>query len=391
TTVILAGLVLAFAEKMRTEALASANRLSYLQADAVEQAAEQFVLAQVDEYTTDAVTITEVPAAGLQVGNGYFWILRPNQDEDDQYDFGIADECSKLNISHAPRSGTTITPEQEGDMWMNLPNMTQDVADAIADWHRGGNNPTSDGAESSYYQSLPEQYDCKNNLFETVEELFLVRGVTPQLMFGYDTNRNGVIDANEQSSGGLNASMGSNGPTASRGIYQFLTAWSHGQMPTGGPNPPTTNIGLINVNTAPVTVLECLPGTNNGFLSEADAEAIVSERESGTTTGTRWVQSVLTSRSDYALIRDAITGGSFDYSADIVAVSADGRAFKRVLIVVDCSPTSARSQEATTPSKIIYRRDLTSYGWPLWPELRQSMQSGQGVPSQYQETSENSQ
>jgi type II secretory pathway component PulK len=386
TTVILAGLVLAFAEKMRTEALASANRLSYLQADATEQAAEQWVLAQVDEYTTDAGTITQIPAAGLQVGTGYFWIIQPNPDDDSQLYFGITDECSKLNLNHMPRNGN-LTPEQEGTLLMNLPNMTQDVADAMADWHRSGTNPTSDGAEDSYYQSLPEQYDCKNNVYETVEELMLVKGMTPQLLFGYDLNRNGVIDASEQSAGGLNATLGS-GPNGSCGIFNYLTAYSKGQIVRGGPNPPTTNVGLINVNTAPVEVLECLPGAQGGFLDEADAEAIVAERSGGDTTGTNWVQSVLSSRATYNLIRGAITGGSFDYSADIVAVSGDGRAFKRVRIVVDCSPTSANSQTAVTPSKIIYRRDLTSYGWPLWPELRTSMQTGQGVPSQYQETSE---
>jgi len=39
--VILSGLILVFAQEMRTEAIASANRLSYLQADAVEQGAEK--------------------------------------------------------------------------------------------------------------------------------------------------------------------------------------------------------------------------------------------------------------------------------------------------------------------------------------------------------------
>ena len=73
-------LALVFAQAMRTEALASANRRSQAQADAMELGAEQWVLAQIDEYTTDAYTLTTlVQTDTLSVGSnettGYFWIL----------------------------------------------------------------------------------------------------------------------------------------------------------------------------------------------------------------------------------------------------------------------------------------------------------------------------
>ena len=78
--VVLTGLALVFAQAMRTEALASANRRSQAQADAMELGAEQWVLAQIDEYRTDAYTLTAlVPTDTLSVGStettGYFWIL----------------------------------------------------------------------------------------------------------------------------------------------------------------------------------------------------------------------------------------------------------------------------------------------------------------------------
>ncbi len=65
--------------------------------------------------------------------------------------------------------------------------------------------------------------------------------------------------------------------------------------------------------------------------------------------------------------RAYITGTSFQYSADIVAVSGDGRSFKRVRIVVD-----ARTQ----PAKIVYRKDLTDLGWPLPPDVRTELRPG---------------
>jgi hypothetical protein len=59
------------------------------------------------------------------------------------------------------------------------------------------------------------------------------------------------------------------------------------------------------------------------------------------------------------------------YSADIVAVSGDGRAFKREKIVVNVT---------ASPAKIVYRKDLTSLGWPLTPDIRQDLRSGHGLP-----------
>ncbi len=123
--IILSGLVLVFSMNMRTEALASANRAAAHQADAVELGAEQWVLSVVAQQTTDASAITQTQAAGLQVGNGYFWVLAPYSKTDQQYQFGISDESAKLNINAA------IAPEL-----MALPQTTlqQDIADAIVDW-----------------------------------------------------------------------------------------------------------------------------------------------------------------------------------------------------------------------------------------------------------------
>ena len=86
--VILAGLVLAYAMSMRSESLASGNRLAYAQADAIEQAAEAWTLAQIDSYPADSLTVTETPAEAIQVGTGYFWILHPDPT---QHDLTIGD------------------------------------------------------------------------------------------------------------------------------------------------------------------------------------------------------------------------------------------------------------------------------------------------------------
>jgi general secretion pathway protein K len=52
------------------------------------------------------------------------------------------------------------------------------VADAVVDWLDNDENPRVGGAESSYYLGLPGPYRAKNDLFDTIGELRLLRGVT---------------------------------------------------------------------------------------------------------------------------------------------------------------------------------------------------------------------
>jgi DNA uptake protein ComE-like DNA-binding protein len=84
-------------------------------------------------------------------------------------------------------------------MLMMLPGMTQDIADAILDWMDPDDTPRQYGAERDYYSSLTPSYAPKNGPLESVEELLLVRGVTPQLLFGMDIDRNWMVDSREMS------------------------------------------------------------------------------------------------------------------------------------------------------------------------------------------------
>jgi DNA uptake protein ComE-like DNA-binding protein/competence protein ComGC len=370
-TVILSAMLLVYVQEMRTESVSAANRVSSARADAVEQAAEQWVLAQVEanvsplsssggggasggglsSSSSTTVNPTSIPAEALQVGDGvnvpggYFWILNPDPTQDLLYGFGIVDESSKLNLN-----GATV------DQLMNLPNMTQDVANNIAAW------PSTAGPQGTALN------------YETVEELLMVDNMselTPQFLYGYDLNRDGVIDDNERSAS--NGAAITNGTTQdARGIFNYLTTFSTSATP--GSNGSTTasartpkTIGLINVNTAPVQVLMCVPG-----MTLTNAQQLVSYRSSQSTptTGTSWLTTAI-GRGPAAAMTAYITGVSYQYSADIVAVSNDGRSFKRVRIVVD-----ARAQ----PAAIVYRKDLSNLGWPLPAEVRASMQAGQGVP-----------
>lgn len=134
--------------------------------------------------------------------------------------FGLQNESARLNINALPilekssagmlASVLTATDDAEdsGDdatsdniavsLLLSLPGMTEDVADAILDWLDEDEEVRPFGAEAEYYSTLPTPYVPKNGPVLSVEELLLVRGVTPTLLFGADANRNGVLDGDEQ-------------------------------------------------------------------------------------------------------------------------------------------------------------------------------------------------
>jgi len=139
--------------------------------------------------------------------------------------FGLQNESARLNIntltvleqnSELFDAALALAGEQGDDteaqalgiadsLLMSLPGMTQDTVDAILDWLDSDDESREFGAEAEYYNSLPTPYSPANGPLQTVEELLLVRGVTPNLLFGADINRNGVIDADEQQRFGVTA------------------------------------------------------------------------------------------------------------------------------------------------------------------------------------------
>ncbi len=99
----------------------------------------------------------------------------------------VVDEASKLNIN-------TVTKGQ----LLALPEMLEEIADAIIDWRDEDDTPSTGGAESGYYENLQFAYMARNGPLRTIRELLLVKDVTEELFFGEDTNLNGQLDYNEQ-------------------------------------------------------------------------------------------------------------------------------------------------------------------------------------------------
>lgn len=156
----------------------------------------------------------------LSLEPGRFTVLSPStqQGEFIGVRYGLEDESGRLNLntllladqqssgsqssgsgSSGSASSGSASSGSASSMLMMLPGMTQDIADAILDWMDPDDTPRQYGAERDYYSSLTPSYAPKNGPMESVEELLLVRGVTPQLLFGMDIDRNWMVDSREMS------------------------------------------------------------------------------------------------------------------------------------------------------------------------------------------------
>jgi len=133
--------------------------------------------------------------------SGNFTILANRINDDGNLDgirYGLEDESTRLNINIL-LAADKVLPNGGRTLLMALPGMDmiedpESIADAIMDWIDEDDEPREFGAEFDYYQTLQPPYAPKNGPLETVEELLLVRGMTPQLLFGSDLNRNGLLD-----------------------------------------------------------------------------------------------------------------------------------------------------------------------------------------------------
>jgi type II secretory pathway component PulK len=418
-TLVLSALVLVFSDSMRIAAAVTANNVAAIEADCIASAAVEYVKANLMTSKEEAeATSLETRTAydDMQVGAGYFWVLRSNLEKDREYEFGLTDEAGKINLNTASQ-----------EMLMKLPGMTEELADSIIDWRDSDSDVTGSGAEDDYYLLQPDPYNCKNAPLETVEEILLIKGGTEDILYGEDTNLNGYLDDNENDGDESEPPDNRNGQL-DRGIYDYVTVYSAESnidsegnprinvndsagrsdlqtlltdtfsadkattiMANVGTSSPslvdfflnsgltvdefnqiadrlTTSSdanqpGLINVNTASKPVLLCLPG-----LEEADVDTLVSYRQSrDDLVSVAWVTQVLDETKARG-IGPYITVHSYQCTADIVAISGNGRAYKRYRAVIDVSGTQPR---------IVSWKTMTRFGWPLPESIVTALRKGQ--------------
>jgi general secretion pathway protein K len=111
------------------------------------------------------------------LGQGTFSLIYElGTGQDSRTFYGMQDEERKININQAPLA-----------VLVELPGMNEDLASAIIDWRDENQEPLLDGlgnekpfgAEDEQYSEFP--YQSKDSLFQAIEELKLVKGMTDEV------------------------------------------------------------------------------------------------------------------------------------------------------------------------------------------------------------------
>lgn len=188
------------------------------------------------------------------------------------------------------------------------------IVDSILDWKDSGDSDAHrlHGVESEYYMSLPNPYKAKNANFDTIEELILVKGMTPDILYG-------------------NAEK--------KGIINFLTVHSKSAQ--------------ININAAPKEVLVSIPG-----ITEEAADEIIKFRENKKITGLNEIQGFLGSNYTEAARFIGLHEPNM-FSIYSAGYKNNGKAGYAVAAVV--------SPEPPNKHKFLYYKTIMSIG-PWQPE-----------------------
>jgi len=168
----------------------------------------------------------------VSLGRGVYRVTHADPTNDAEPAYGLLDECSKLNVNTASK-----------EMLMLIPDMTEEAADSILDWRDEDDTPNPNGAESDYYYRFADPYEAKNGMFDTLEELLRVRGVTKDLFYGEDSNLNGILDPNESDTD-ENLPLDNGDSVLDRGWAAWLTCYSYEK------NVDAEGNSRVNINSA---------------------------------------------------------------------------------------------------------------------------------------------
>lgn len=235
--VLLTILVMDFAFSTRLETTIVRNYLEEAQAYYLAQAAFQRAMEEViEEFNYTFLDEQQQLVFALQNPTGVEGNIAPIRKSirlgPGRYNYDLTDEESKININVVtyPRLVTLLEETGVADS-----KSRSIIADSILDWIDSDHLHKLNGAEDDYYEGLNLPFEAKDRRIDTIEELLLVRGMTPAIFYGGESE---------------------DGSETYAGLIHFLT---------------TTAAGFNN-NTASETVLKAL-------YSEERANQILSQRE----------------------------------------------------------------------------------------------------------------
>jgi general secretion pathway protein K len=250
--VILMAMVGEFTYSMRTEINITRNFKE-------EEEAYQLAIAGLEQAKLELLLMNDL--RGIHFSEDNVLILDPEEEVLPErnrelgrgsFEYTITDEDGKLNINSA-------TQEQLRSVFLDSGVELEEVdiiVDSILDWIDTNDLHRLNGAEEDYYQSLDQPYSCKDDKFETIEELLLVKGMTQEIFYGSYAVKKASEEIEEEDEAKFS------------GVVNLLTV---------------VGSGPINVNTSPEQVLVSVmgPAAANNIILQRDVAPLFNAVNNG--------------------------------------------------------------------------------------------------------------
>ena len=427
----LVGITLYFANAMTLEYRAADNRMSGLAADQAIEGAARYVGYALVNYATNGLMPTNAlfSCTAVPVGDSYFWIIGrdPATTAATEPHFGLIDEASKLNLNRANTNILSYLPNMTEDLAGAIVDWRSTNSSGTYGLNYGTLGYQDKNAPFESVEELRLVYGVtiglligddlnRNGVLDGNEKSGIGGTMQTAGLLDYTTiytrepnvhpdgssltNVNNFNSADEMATFFQSAGANSD-ETMVTTVYNSIKGNQNARPPvTGVPcrsildfylrcmsnglstddvakfynnittTTNTTTSGRVNVNTASEDVLTALiMGANlDQSTAESAAQSLVAYRGSNpdSLTSPAWIVTALGQSSPVPAAlaaHDWTTTKSFQFTADIAAVGPLGRGYRRVKFVFDITDG--------TP-KIIYRQDLSRFGWALGEKVRQT-------------------
>lgn len=245
-----------------------------------------------------------ISLTGFEVGSG---------EAGGTVDISMTEQESKFNVNTADgqllRQILTTMGVDAGEI--------SDVADSIQDWIDPDDATKPAGAENDFYQGLTPSYNAKNAPIDDIEELQLIKGITPELFKGGSANPDAPFQHHKLGFGTRPGQMAD----YPFGLRDVLTPYSSGRL---------------NVNTTSSNVLACIPDmddlTVQGILNlrESEGDALTGN---GVIRDINQLRAVIPNPQAFAQLQRYATTSGNTYEVNITARAGNStREFVAIII-----------------------------------------------------------
>jgi type II secretory pathway component PulK len=184
---ILATLVVGFELSASRELRSAANFSAQSQRFYAARGALYYAASALAQTSANGATYGVVPAGPDTDSNGWMQV------GDGWVKIDVIDTAGLINLNTVDQPTLQRLP-----VFRDNP----DVTAAMIDWRTPETQALQNGAKSDYYNSLNPPYDCKDKPYDSVDELLLVKGMTPTLFFGNASGGTADVDAANSASSG---------------------------------------------------------------------------------------------------------------------------------------------------------------------------------------------